>query len=863
MVKPANPTKQANPVDAKKAPAKSAAKPPVSRATLPLHIVGIGASAGGLAALEHFFGSVPGDSGMAFIVVQHLDPTQKGMLPELLQRFTKMPVCQATNRMKVKANCVYVIPSNKDMSIQHGALQLQEPIEPRGLRLPIDLFFRSLAQDCGAHAIGVVLSGMGADGTLGLTAIKQEGGLVLAQQPETAQFNAMPNSAIHAGLADIIAPPEELPGRIINYVQQMHERDDAEQVLGNDAKKALEKVMLQLRAHTGNDFSLYKTNTLYRRIERRMALHQIETLQQYVDYLSMNSQEIDLLFKELLIGVTNFFRDPIVWDYLKKEALPALLKQHASSGKILRAWIPACSTGEEAYSLAIVFQEVLEQVKPKQKFLLQIFATDLDPDAIAKARQGCFPATIAADVSPERLKRFFVDEEGMYRIGKTIREMIIFAPQSIVMDPPFTKLDILSCRNLLIYLVPELQKKLIPMFHYALNSNGLLMLGSAETVGTFSDLFTALDSKARIYRRIDRPSRSEIHFPAKQLPLSQEVNTVNKSEKLIGTMQHQADQLLLRHFSPPAVLINADGDILYVNGRTGMYLEPAAGKANWNIYAMAHESLRYELANAIKTANSKHVEIVVEGLHVTSTQGVTQTINLTVYPIDQPEVLSGMLMIVIHEVANDFNLKVLPRKSGMKETGQIEELRRVRDEMQIMREELTSANEELQSANEELQSTNEELTTSKEEMQSMNEELQSVNAELQSKVDDLAWVNSDMKNLLNSTEIATVFLDDKLNVRRFTTHATQIFKLIAGDVGRPLSDIVTDLNYPELQEDAINVLQTLVFVEKQIPTRDGRWFKARIMPYRAQENVIDGVVMTFSDITDLKILEAELRKLAK
>ncbi|MGZ5819714.1 MAG: CheR family methyltransferase, partial [Burkholderiaceae bacterium] len=789
--------------------------------------------------------------------------TQKGMLPELLQRFTQMTVYQAGNRMKVQPNCVYVIPPNKDMAIRHGALQLQEPIEPRGLRLPIDFFFRSLAQACGQYAIGVVLSGMGADGTVGLGAIKEEGGLALAQQPDSAKFDSMPNSAINAGLVDIIAPPEELPARIMSYVQQMRAGDSTEQTLGNEAQNALDKVMVQLRAHTGNDFSLYKTNTLYRRIERRMALHQIPTLQKYVDYLSANSQEVDLLFKELLIGVTNFFRDPLVWDYLKKEALPAILAQYASSGKVLRAWVPACSTGEEAYTLAITFQEVLEQVKPKGKFLLQIFATDLDPDAIAKARQACYPASIASDVSPERLRRFFVEEDGFYRITKTIREMVIFAPQSIVMDPPFTKLDILSCRNLLIYLVPELQKKLIPLFHYSLNSNGLLLLGSAETIGTFTDLFVSLDNKVRIYRRLDRPSRSEIHFPTKQLPLSQDVNIQHKSEKLLGTMQHQADQLLLRHFSPPAVLINADGDILYVNGRTGMYLEPAAGKANWNIYAMAHDALRYELVNAIKKAIRKHAEVVVEGLHVTSTQGMTQTINLTVYPIDQPDVLSGMLMIVIHEVANDFSLKTLPRKTGTRANAPLEELKRARDEMQIMREELTSANEELQSTNEELQSTNEELTTSKEEMQSMNEELQSVNAELQSKVDDLAWVNSDMKNLLNSTEIATVFLDDKLNVRRFTTHATQIFKLIAGDVGRPLSDIVTDLRYPELQDDALKVLRTLVFLEKQISTRDGRWYKARIMPYRAQENVIDGVVITFTDITDLKLLEAELRKLAK
>ncbi|MEO8598961.1 MAG: chemotaxis protein CheB [bacterium] len=849
-----NPATSVKKIVASKAKPKSSTPP----------VVAIGASAGGLEALTQFFEHVPLASGLAYVVIQHLDPTYKGMLPELLQRATPMEVSQVTDQLEVKPNCVYVIPPNKDMSILQGVLHLREPAAPRGLRLPIDSFFRALAEDQREMAIGVILSGMGSDGTLGLRAIKEKAGLALVQEPASAKFNAMPLSAINAGLADIVAPMEELPGKIITYLRQVRPNMQHDEITENKSQSALEKIVILLRERTGNDFSLYKKNTIYRRIERRMSLHQIDAISNYVRYLRENPQEQDLLFKELLIGVTNFFRDPQVWGFLKNETLPALFAANPN-GKVLRAWVPACSTGEEAYSLAIIFQETLERLKPKARYSLQIFATDLDHDAIDKARQGVFPTNIAADVSAERLSRFFITNENSYQIGKEIRGMVIFAPQNIIMDPPFTKLDILSCRNLMIYLGPELQAKLIPLFHYALNRDGILLLGSAETTGSFTNLFAPLDSKVRLYRHLDNALRSTaIDFPVK---FPAELSVAQEQSKVVNpatNLQFQADQFLLQRFTPAAVLVNAEGDILYINGRTGKYLEPAAGKANWNIYAMARDSLRPHLTSAFKKVVRQTGTITLENLRIEDNSGAVQTVNVTVQSIDKPELLHGMVMIIFTDVATPAK-KTIPTTSLLDHAQQAElervreDILIIREEMQTSQEELTATNEELQSTNEELQSTNEELTTSKEEMQSLNEELQTVNTELQSKVDDLSLLNNDMKNLLDSTDIATVFLDEVLHVRRFTIQATHIFKLIAGDIGRPLSDIVTHLHYPELQQDAHEVLRTLIFSEKQITTDDGRWLKVRIMPYRTLENVIDGVVITFTDITSTKKLEAELR----
>jgi two-component system CheB/CheR fusion protein len=862
QIKPLNNSKTAEPTSTvDTSSAKTAALFP---------IVGIGASAGGLEALELFLSNVPPGSGLAFVIVQHLDPTHKGIMPELLQRATSMEVFQVRDRMEVRPDCVYVIPPNRDMSILHGMLHLFEPTAPRGLRLPIDSFLRSLAVDRRERSIGVILSGMGSDGTLGLRAIKEIGGLVLVQEPASAKFDSMPRSAIGAGLADIVAPVEDLPAKIISFLRHTLVITKNEQQLEEKDQSALEKVLILLRSKSGHDFSLYKKNTIYRRIERRMGIHQIDRIASYVRYLQENPQEVDLLFKELLIGVTSFFRDPAVWEQVRLEAVPAILARHPEGG-MLRAWSTGCSTGEEAYSLAMVFKEALEQAQSAGSFKLQIFATDLDRDAVDKARTGLYPANIAADVSPERLQRHFIKEANGYRVGKEIREMVTFATQNVIMDPPFTRLDMLVCRNLLIYLTPELQKKLMPLFHYSLIPGGVLFLGSAESVSTFTNLFEPLNIKSRLFRR--RESLLQTDLPAFPAPIFPALPGVPKESDMLqpaANLQTLADQLLLQHFSPPAVLVNDKGDILYISGRTGRYLEPAAGKANWNIFAMARDGLRFELGNAFQKALRQKGKISARGLKL-GTNGSTQSVDITVQVIEEPEALRGMVMIVFSDVAAVPEKKTAGR-SRAASVGNVrvqeleqehqqfrEALQTTREEMQSSQEELRSTNEELQSTNEELQSANEELTTSREEMQSLNEELQTVNAEQQSKMDELSRLNNDMRNLLNSTEIVTVFLDNELRIRRYTPGADKLFKLIPGDVGRPLSDIVSDLIYPGMVEETREVLRTLKFSEKQITTTDGRWFSVRIMPYRTMDDVIAGVVITFSNITAAKQLEAELR----
>ncbi len=833
-------------------------------------IVGIGASAGGLEALELFLGNVPTGSGLAIVIVQHLDPTHKGIMVELLQRRTNMRVLQVKDRTRVEPNCVYVIPPNKDMSILHGMLHLLEPLAPRGLRLPIDFFFRSLATDQQEYSIGVILSGMGSDGTLGLRAIKEKAGVAFVQDPVSAKFNGMPHSAIEAGLADVVASVEDLPAKIIDYLQYAPLITKPGLVQDDKSESALDKVIILLRAQTGHDFSLYKRNTLYRRIERRMGLHQIERIGSYVRYLQENPQELDLLFRELLIGVTSFFRDPATWDKLKSEALPALLAGRAPN-QVLRAWVPACSTGEEAYTLAILFREALDEIKPARTISLQIFATDLDQDAILKAREGTFPENIAADVSAERLGRFFIPVERGYQVSKSIREMVIFAQQNLIMDPPFTRLDMISCRNLLIYLTPELQKKLIPLFHYSLNSGGFLILGSAETVGSFTNLFTALDDRTRIYRQVTLASAYQKELVDFLAAFSSAKASLPRLEKTPASLQTQVEELLLQKYAPAAVVTNERGDILYISGRTGKYLEPASGKANWNIISMAREGLRYELSSAFQKLQHQKEALTIKNLAV-GTNGGTQIVDVTIQPFDEPENLRGMLLVIFSDVAlplpsTNTGLSHRRTNSTSEQAAELglalnrarHEVQSIREEMQTSQEELKSTNEELQSANEELQSTNEELTTSKEEMQSMNEELQTVNNELQAKVGQLSHANNDMKNLLDSTNIATLFLDNALCVRRFTSQTAKVTKLIPGDVGRPITDIASALLYPQLADETREVLRTLVKVEHEISMPDGSWFTARILPYRTLENMIDGVVITFTDITTSKMIEAELR----
>ncbi|MFZ4572506.1 MAG: chemotaxis protein CheB, partial [Bacteroidales bacterium] len=731
-------------------------------------IVGIGASAGGLEALEQFFGNMPRETGMAFVVIQHLDPNHVGIMPELLQRITPMKVFQASDRLKVKANSVYVIPPNKSMSLLNGALHLFDPVESRGLRLPVDYFFRSLAEDRQQNSVGIILSGMGSDGSLGLKAIKEKNGIVLVQDPASAKFDGMPRSALEAVIADIVASAEDLPAKLIAYLNFLPVViTDPNEDIRN--KSNLEKIIILLREQSGHDFSLYKKNTLFRRIERRKGVHQIDKINNYVRFLQENPKEVGILFKELLIGVTSFFRDAAMWELLKDKVLPALMDE-LPTGHVLRTWVTGCSTGEEAYSLAIVFKEALEKSKKPKHLTLQIFATDLDSDAVELARKGVFPLNITADVSPERLSRFFTAEADGYRVNTVIREMVVFAPQNVIKDPPFTKLDILLCRNMLIYMEPELQKKLIALFNYSLNPGGIMVLGTAETLGSLSVAFKEIDAKYKIYKCAETALSAElIDFPS-SFYHHRGVNVEKKTpQKVVENIQVLADQILLQHFAPASVLLNTAGDILYITGRTGKYLEPVAGKANWNIHAMAREGLRHELPGAFRKAMQNFTPVIIRNVKI-GANGGTIFVDVTVQRIENPDVLKGMIMLVFTDVPamveqSRLNPKTGKHVSSMKQKEleielqrNYEELQSAREEMQTSQEELKSTNEELQSTNEELQSTNEELTTSKEEMQSLNEELQTVNTELQSKVTDFIRANDDMKNLLNSTEIATLFL---------------------------------------------------------------------------------------------------------
>ena len=838
------------------------------------YIVGMGGSAGSLEAFEQFFRNMPDDSGAAFVLISHLDPTQKGMMPELLQRYTKMKVFEAVDGMKVVPNCVYVIPSNKDMAILHGTLQLLEPTATRGLRLPIDFFFKNLGLDQKEKAVGIIISGMGSDGTAGLKIIKEHLGMVMVEDPESAKYDSMPHSAIDTGLADYIAPAEVLPTMLLAYIKQLSQPLSEHIGTEEQVVSAVQKILVLLRGQTGNDFSLYKKNTVMRRIERRMNVHHMGKTEQYVRFLQDNPQEVELLFKELLIGVTSFFRDPEAFELLKKTIVLDILKNNENE-RAVRVWIPGCSTGEEAYSIAIIFSECLSKLRLKGDFKVQIFATDIDKAAIDKARQGLYPANIAADLSPERLEHFFSKEDNKYQINKDIREMVVFAPHNATMDPPFTRLDLISCRNLLIYLTAELQKKLMALFHYSLMPDGILFLGTSETIGRFIDQFSTVDTKWKIYQRRHSEQTAAdtvdfAHFYREAIPAGR-VSAKQAAE--LVSIPEVANRMLLEDFTPPAVFINEQGDVVYIHGRTGKYLEPPAGKANINIFAMAREGLKIELPSAIREAKTQKKTITLKGIKV-KTNGDFQTINLTVKPVVQLGIQQPLYMLVFENVTmppkeeksissqarsssrlKDINIEL---ENELKHTKEL--LQKTSEEMQLSQEELKSTNEEIQSTNEELQSTNEELSSSKEEMQSLNEEMMTVNAELQVKVDELTLSNSDMKNLLNRTEIATIFLDDELNIRRFTPEATGIFNLIQSDIGRPISHIVSKLQYDDIVTDVRKVLDSLMYKEAQVQAKDGHWYIMRIMPYRTHDNAIDGVVINFIEITTVKKLEISLQE---
>lgn len=853
------------------------APPPESR-TEPFPIVAIGASAGGLAAFDAFFDAMSAypEPGVAFVLVQHLAPDRPSALLELVQRHTPMPVAEVTDGMPVAPNHVYVIPPNRDLAVMGGTLHLLEPAAPRGQRLPVDFLFRSLALEQRERAIGIVLSGTGSDGTLGARAIKSEGGVVMAQTPDTTEFDGMPRSVVAAGLADFVLPASEMPARLLALAaRRAGEADTPDLLLPADAA-ALAKVLLLLRSQTGHDFSLYKPRTVLRRIERRMVVHRIESLAAYARYMQETLAEAEALFGDLLIGVTSFFRDPEAFAALDELVLGPLVDA-VPDGGTLRVWTVGCSTGEEAYSIAMLLQERLE-ARPRD-VRLQCFATDLDRRAIEVARAGVYPASIAADVTAERLARFFVQDpaDGSWRVRRTLRDQLVFSEQDVVRDPPFSRIDLISCRNLLIYMGPELHARLMPLFHYALNPGGVLFLGAAETVGEFADLFARLDRGSKMFRRRDadprvlRPAMPHVLVPARRhdLPATAPARATTPDRR-----RDLTEQAVLRQ-GPAAALVTERGDLLYLHGRTGAYLELPPGDAAMNILTLARDGLRRDLTLALQEAAAQKAPVRRDGL-VIRTEGGVSRVNLTVRPATagsgaDPQ---DLFVAIFDDVstwdaaapaelpgtdAADARVRALSEELRAKE----EYLRTSNEELAASNGELRAANEELQSVNEELQSANEELETSKEELQSINEELATVNTELQTRMTDLSRANNDLNNLLASTGMGTVFVDHALCIQRFTPAITQVMPLLASDIGRPVGHLASNLiGYDRLVADIQGVLDTLTPREIEVQARPDVWFLLRIRPYRTLDNVIEGAVVTFTDITDVKRARAALHESA-
>ena len=832
-------------------------------------IVALCTSAGGVEALQQFFTHMPADSGLAFVVAIHLSPHYESTLPELLQQHTHMPVVQIRDGVEVQPDHVYVIPPNRDIGVLHGTLQLMERIARSGWPMTIDSFLSSLAADQGERAIGIILSGAGTDGTLGIRAIKEKGGLTVVQTPETAAQEGMPRSAISTGLVDYVLPIPDMPPKLVAYASRAIFKRAAGRIetppLPADG---LNKIFMLLRAQTGHDFTYYKHTTINRRIRRRMLVNQIDSLAGYVNFMRRQPDEVGRLFKELLIGVTNFFRDPEAFEALTREVLPELFSGRALD-EPLRVWVPGCATGEEAYTLAILLREFKEATKAGVE--IQIFATDVDAEAVNFARRGIYPASIAQHLSPQRLDRFFTRVDHSYEIRKEIREMVVIAEQNLIKDPPFSHLDLISCRNVLIYLSAELQKSVLALFHYALKPAGCLFLGPSESVGDLAGAFTVVDRQWRLFRKT---GEEMVRWPGVDffVPLPPEKKPALQSSPRELDNRELAQRLLLEHYGAACAIINQHYHVFYTYGPADRYLKLPRGEMSSSILDMAREGLELDLMAAIHHAIMHEETAVHESVWV-QTNGGKQRVNLIVKPVDEPPARAGLLMVIFEQGAapaaagaveeeapagEETNPRIVALERELQSTKQ--HLQTALEEMQTAYEELKSTNEEMQSANEELQSSNEELKTSKEELQSVNEELTTVNLDFQTKNEELTKANNDLHNLLRATHIATLFLDNDLCIKGFTPAVAQIINLIPVDIGRPLHHIVANLRYDNLVADAEHVLDTLATQEKEVQAKDGRWYQMRIMPYRTVENVIDGLVIVFRNITEQRRAAAELRR---
>jgi two-component system CheB/CheR fusion protein len=839
----------------------------------PFPLVGIGASAGGLQALQHFFTHMPADSGMAFVVIMHLSPTHESHVASLLQHTTKMPVIQVTEAVHVAPNHVYVIPPTQDLSMVDGSISLQEREASRAGRAPIDLFFRTLAETHGHSAAAIVLSGSGADGASGVERVKERGGVTLVQEPEEAEYASMPRSAIATGLIDYILPVTELPDALVTYWRNAASvrLQDPGAVLSTavpspDAGEALREIFVLLHTHTKHDFSQYKRTTVLRRIGRRMQVHGVADLPAYVVILRAELDEVQALLRDLLISVTNFFRDPQAW--LTLEALLPQIFADKQANDQVRVWVAGCATGEEAYTIAMLLAEYAATVDQPPR--IQVFATDIDEHAISAARQGLYRETIATDVSPERLARFFVAEQGGYRIKREIRDMVLFAVHNLLHDPPFSRLDLITCRNLLIYLNRDVQAQVLQLFHVTLQPNGYLLLGTSESFDGVPSLFTVIDKSQRLFRHRTAPDTLPAMLPNKPFAESPKPRVIAGGGGDSGSTQVLADvhQQLLAHYAPPSVLVNQDYEIVRISRGGERFLEFTEGQLSTNVLKLIRPSLRIELRTALFQAFQQDGPAETRRVSL-DVQGASRLVSLLVQPVREPDWMRGYAMVIFHEIANISSAE--PSAVGDAEplVRQLEEeLQRTKDQLRTMIEQYETAdeehkasNEELQAINEELRATTEELETSKEELQSINEELTTINQEMKHKVEALGQANNDLQNLMASTQIGTIFVDRDLQIRRYTASAQALFNLIPSDVNRPLAHITHKLDYDELAADVARVLSTLAWVEREVQSQEGCWYLVRLLPYRTLEDRIDGVTLTFVDITHLKQVEAERERL--
>jgi two-component system CheB/CheR fusion protein len=849
----------------------------------PCFVVAIGASAGGHEPLEHIFTTIPADCNLCFVVIMHIPAEAPSLLPDIIRRYTTMEVLTAAEEMPLRRNTVHVIPPGVMLTVKGGLLRLGRSEIPAMTHHPIDHFFTALAADCREHAIAVVLSGFGLDGSEGVKRIREGGGIVLVQEPATAMNPSMPQNAIATGAADIVLPAEDIPVRIAQIARgECHLPQRA--CLTTTLDEELQELFAILKARTGHDFSSYKRNTILRRIERRMAVNESGGLRKYLTYLAENIQEAQALCQEILIGVTSFFRDPEAFELLRSEIIPRLFAGRDPEDPV-RIWHACCATGEEAYSVAMLILEHLDKEGLQAK--VQIFATDIDEAAVAQGRAGLYPDDIGAEVGEERLKAFFTRTDSRWQVAKRLRDMIVFAHHSIIKDPPFSRLDMLVCRNFLIYLDPEMQKRLISLFHMVLKPGGFLLLGASETVGRNSELFATVDNKWKIFRRLESGRREETFFPftSPGRRLIRSAQLKRPAEAREPAPWEVAEKLLVERYSPPCMVVNEKYEVLHISTRTRRYMEVPVGEPTLDILRMAREELRPSLRAAIYKAFTEQKPVAFRGVKMAVEAGEA-AVNVLVEPLVFDPAYGRLAMVILEPVPTPAAPPVSPGGEALSgdESSKDTLIRQLEEQLQITHEqlqatseqlessnegflsaneELMSINEEFQSTNEELQSTNEELETSKEELQALNEELITVNSELQGKVEELNQSNSDMENLFASSEIAAIFLDRSLIIKRFSPAMAAIFNLIPADIGRPFRHLAGTIDWPDLPRDAQMVLEKLIIVEREVnAVEDGRCFLMRLLPYRTTDGRIDGVAVTLLDISELKRSEEALRSAA-